>query len=254
MSFDLGADGVLRWQPWQQLAWLVHGFSTRAAGDFSALDRDRIHWDGEEFPLAMLRQIHSDNIHVIGAARENAAPALQEGDGLLAAKTGVLVGVRTADCLPLLLVDRRSRTAAAVHAGWRGSTLEIAARAVEKLTTEMGARPEDLEAVIGPGIGVCCYEVGEDVAGQFAGRFDHGVAERDGRLYVDLAAANRTQLQEAGVPEAQIHLSGMCTRCLAGQFYSYRREGDKAGRMLAVVGIRAGMGDGAGLPAILRLG
>jgi YfiH family protein len=249
MSFDLGADGVLRWQPWQQLPWLVHGFSTRAAGDFSALDRDRIHWNGEEFPLAMLRQIHSDNLHVIAAASENAAPPLPEGDGLLAGKTGVLVGVRTADCLPLLLVDRRSRAVAAVHAGWRGSALQIAARAVEKLTKEMGARREDLEAVIGPGIGVCCYEVGEEVAGRFAaqfkGRFDQAVAERGGRPHVDLAAVNRQQLQEAGVPESQIHLSGMCTRCLAGQFYSYRREGDKAGRMLAVVGIRAELGDGA---------
>jgi len=244
MSFDLGADGVLRWQPWQQLAWLVHGFSTRAAGDFSALDRDRVHWSGEEFPLAMLRQIHSDSLHVIAAASDNVAPPLPEGDGLLAGASGVLVGVRTADCLPLLLVDRRSRAVAAVHAGWRGSALAIAARAVEKLTREMGARPEDLEAVIGPGIGVCCYEVGEDVAGQFADTFDHAVAERDGRPHLDLAAVNRQQLQEAGVPEAQIHLSGMCTQCLAGQFYSYRREGDKAGRMLAVVGVRAELGDG----------
>jgi hypothetical protein len=245
MSFDLGVDGVLRWQPWQQLAWLVHGFSTRAAGDFSALDRDRVHWSGEEFPLAMLRQIHSDSLHVIAAASDNAAPPLREGDGLLAGNTGVLVGVRTADCLPLLLVDRRSRAVAAVHAGWRGSALAIAARAVEKLTREMGARPEDLEAVIGPGIGVCCYEVGEDVAGRFAARFDSVVAERGGRPHLDLAAVNRNQLQEAGVPESQIHLSGMCTRCLAEQFYSYRREGDKAGRMLAVVGIRAGLGNGA---------
>ena len=245
MSFDLGADGVLRWKPWQQLAWLVHGFSTREAGDFSALDRDRVHWGGEEFPLAMLRQIHSDSLHVIAAASENAAPPLREGDGLLAGNTGVLVGVRTADCLPLLLVDRRSRAVAAVHAGWRGSALAIAARAVEKLTSEMGARPENLEAVIGPGIGVCCYEVGEDVAGRFAARFDSAVAERGGRPHLDLAAVNREQLQEAGVPESQIHLSGMCTRCLAAQFYSYRRDGDKAGRMLAVVGIRAGLGDGA---------
>jgi polyphenol oxidase len=243
MSFDLGADGVLRWKPWQQLAWLVHGFSTRAAGDFSALDRDRVRWSGEEFPLAMLRQIHSDSLHVIEAASENAAAALPEGDGLLASNAGVLVGVRTADCLPLLLVNRRSRAVAAVHAGWRGSALEIAARTVEKLTREMGARPEDLEAVIGPGIGVCCYEVGADVAGQFAGRFDHAVAERGGRSHVDLAAANRQQLQQAGVPESQIHLSGMCTRCLAEEFYSYRREGDKAGRMLAVVGVRVEFGD-----------
>jgi purine-nucleoside/S-methyl-5'-thioadenosine phosphorylase / adenosine deaminase len=250
MTFDLGADGVLRWKPWQQLPWLVHGFSTRAAGDFSALDRDRIHWSGEEFPLAMLRQIHSDKLYVIATAHESAAPALPEGDGLLASNAGVLVGVRTADCLPLLLVDRRSRAVAAVHAGWRGSAQKIAAKAVEKLTREMGARPEDLEAVIGPGIGVCCYEVGEEVAGQFDGQFavrfasqfDGAEAEREERLYLDLAAANRAQLVEAGVPASQIHLSGMCTQCLADQFYSYRREGDKAGRMLAVVGVRA---DGA---------
>jgi copper oxidase (laccase) domain-containing protein len=117
----------------------------------------------------------------------------------------------------------------------------------------MGARPDDLEVVIGPGIGVCCYQVGSGVAGQFedqfavrfASQFDGAEAEREERPYLDLAAANRAQLVEAGVPASQIHLSGMCTQCLAGQFYSYRREGDRAGRMLAVVGIRDELGDGA---------
>ncbi len=239
MSFALGGDGVLRWQPWLEIPWLVHGFSTRAAGDFSSLDRDHVDWGAGSTPLAMLRQVHSDRLHVVSPPRESGQwTARPEGDALLSSETGVLVGVRTADCLPLLLVDPRARVVAAVHAGWRGSAKRIAAKSVEKLRDQFGARPEDIQVLIGPGIGPCCYEVGPDVAAEF----DGAVSRREGRVCLDLVTANRTQLADAGVPEAQIHAAEMCTGCIAEQFYSYRREGAQAGRMLAVVGIRSEQG------------
>jgi YfiH family protein len=234
MSFELGSDGVLRWRPWLGIPWLVHGFSTRAAGDFSSLDREQLDWGGGKIPLAMLRQVHSDCLHVIRGSCENSRPsALPEGDALLSSEAGVLLGIRTADCLPLLLVDSRSKVVAAVHAGWRGSAKRIGAKTVEKLRNQFGTRPEDIEVLIGPGIGPCCYEVGGEVAAEF----DGAVSRRGRRVYLDIEAVNKTQLREAGVPEAQIHTAGMCTGCLTEEFYSYRREGARAGRMLAVVGI-----------------
>ena len=235
MSFELGSDGFLRWRPWLGIPWLVHGFSTRAADDFSSLDRDHLEWGHRRIPLAMLRQVHSDCLHVVRPASRGEQPSeLLEGDALLSGEAGVLLGVRTADCLPLLLLDPRAKVVAAVHAGWRGSAKQIGAKAVEKLREEFGTRPEDIEVLIGPGIGPCCYEVGAEVAAHFEG----AVNRREGRVYLDLEAANKTQFRDAGVPEEQIHAAEMCTGCLSERFYSYRREGVQAGRMLAVVGIR----------------
>ncbi len=235
MSFELGGDGILRWQPWLGIPWLSHGFSTRASGDYSSLDRNHLDWGHGSIPLVMLRQVHSDCLHVIrSASSSEQPPELREGDALVSSEGGVLLGVRTADCLPLLLVDSRAQVVAAVHAGWRGSAKRIGPKAVEKLRDQFGSQPEDIEVLIGPGIGPCCYEVGAEVAA----RFDGAVGRREGRNYLDLEKANKAQLREAGVPEQQIHAAGMCTGCLAEQFYSYRREGARAGRMLAVVGIR----------------
>jgi len=235
MSFHLGADGVLRWQPWEEIPWLVHGFSTRGAGDFSPLAEGAgvpTPWDDEGLRLTWLRQIHSDLLLVDGG--DPAAAERPEGDGLLTRQAGLLLGIRTADCLPLLFVDRRSQTVSAVHAGWRGTAKRIAARAVETLHREFGVMPSDLEVAVGPGIGSCCYEVGPEVAGEF----DGFVAERDGRPHLDLVSANRAQLREAGVPAEQVRASEMCTACATKRFYSYRKEGAQAGRMLAVVGIK----------------
>ena len=121
---------------------------------------------------------------------------LGEGDALLEDQPGSVVAVKTADCIPILLVDERRRAVAAVHAGWRGTAARIAADAVAAMGERFGTRPEDLHAAIGPGIGACCYEVGPEVAAQFGGQ---------GRGHIDLTAANRRQLEEAGVtPRASL--------------------------------------------------
>jgi len=195
------------------LPWLVHGFGTRLARVPTLFGN-----------LATLRQIHSTAC-VVAAGRGG---VLGEGDALLENTPGAVVAVKTADCLPILLVDEGHGAVAAVHAGWRGTVAGIAQRAVEAMRAEFGTRPGELHAAIGPGIGRCCYEVGPEVAAQFGQR---------GRAYVDLAAANRRQLMDAGVTPERIYASNLCTMCRGEEFYSFRREKEAAGRLYAFAGI-----------------
>jgi hypothetical protein len=194
------------------LPWLVHGFGTRLAC-VPAL-----------FDLATLRQIHSTTC-VPAAGRRG---VLGEGDALLENTPGSVVAIRTADCLPILLVDGRHRAVAAVHAGWRGTVAGIAQRAIEAMHQQFASLPGDLHAAIGPGIGKCCYEVGPEVAAQFG---------RQGRAHVDLAEANRRQLIEAGVTPERIYASNLCTMCRAREFHSFRRDKAAAGRLFSFAGI-----------------
>ena len=194
--------------------WLEHGFGTRHSPDFTGDAR-----------LATVRQVHSD---VCVAARGRTGP-MGEGDAVLENAPGHLAGVKTADCLPILLVDEEHRAVAAVHAGWRGTVSGIVRAAIGKMREEFGTRAAHVHAAIGPGIGKCCYEVGPEVAVQFGAT---------GRAKIDLAEENRRLMIEAGVPGAQIQTAGLCTMCSVEDFHSYRRDKERAGRMLSVVGVR----------------
>jgi YfiH family protein len=194
--------------------WLEHGFGTCHSPDFTGDER-----------LATVRQIHSD----ICAAARGRTGLIGEGDAVLENVPGHLAGVKTADCLPILLVDEEHRAVAAVHAGWRGTVSGIVRAAIGKMLEEFGTRPAHIHAAIGPGIGKCCYEVGPEVAVQFGAT---------GRAKIDLAEENRRLMIEAGVPGAQIQTAGLCTMCSVEDFHSYRRDKERAGRMLSVVGVR----------------
>jgi purine-nucleoside/S-methyl-5'-thioadenosine phosphorylase / adenosine deaminase len=198
---------ILRSANLSRFDWLDHGFGTRTA----ALT---------QIAMASLKQIHSDI-----ALDASGTGCIGEGDALISRERGVPVSVRTADCFPILLVDTHERTVAAVHAGWRGTAARIVCVALEK----MNAAPEYIYAAIGPGIGACCYRVGEDVGRQFG---------LSGAGFVDLAEANRGLLIAAGVPEQNIETLGHCTFCDAERFYSYRREKEEAGRMISYIGLR----------------
>ena len=199
--------------------WVEHGFATRHAMDW--FDQAR---------LAHLKQIHSDAVVVAGGAGH-----WGEGDALITNIPGVLVGIRTADCVPLLIVDPAHRAVAAVHAGWRGSAAKIAVTTLRAMAREFGTEAEEVSVAIGPGIGSCCYEVSEDIAGRFAEWFPEN-AGRGGKQNIDLTEANRRQMIAAGV--RRIHGGAPCTRC-DGNFHSFRRDGEAAGRMYSVVGVRA---------------
>jgi YfiH family protein len=195
-------------------SWLEHGFGTRLA-------------PATQEGMASLKQIHS-NLFLVA---ERPSGCAGEGDALLTARPGWAVSVRTADCLPILLADPVRRAVAAVHAGWRGTAARVAASALEGMRAHYGTRAEHVIAAIGPGIGACCYRVGAEVARLF-GRTEAGC--------IDLAEANRCQLRDAGVREERIEVLAACTYCDAARFYSYRREGERAGRMISFIRVAEG--------------
>lgn len=196
------------------LPWLTHGFG----------------WRDSEYPIHVrrVRQIHSSTI--LEAASANGEVA---GDGLVTNEPGVVVGIRTADCVPVLLADPTTHAVAAVHAGWRGSAQNIVSAAVQELVTRYGSRAQDLHAAIGPGIGVCCYEVSPEVAQQFASWIPE-YAEAFTPTRIDLARVNAVQLSLAGV--TNIWTAGECTFCNADRYFSFRREKEQAGRMTSFIG------------------
>ena len=159
-----------------------------------------------------------------------------DADASIAKAAGALLAIETADCLPVLIVDPVHRRVAAAHAGWRGTTLRVAQEAIRALVRE-GSDPQDLLAALGPGIGPCCYEVGPEVEDAFGPQGARFFVPGPGtRRHLDVAAANRAQIEEAGVPGASIDRVDLCTRCRADLFFSYRRDGAHAGRMISVAG------------------
>ena len=171
-------------------------------------------------------------------APTGATARIGEGDALVSVQPDLMIGIRTADCLPIVLVGANARSFGAIHAGWRGTVAGISEHAVRTMVCQFGTTPVDIWAAIGPGIGPCCFEVGPDVAVQFKGVFPERV-DFHHHTHIDLAEANRRQLERAGVPAAHIEVSGLCTVCRADEFHSYRRDKEKAGRMLTAVGPKA---------------
>lgn len=280
---------VIRAAGLQKIPWLVHGFSTRLGGSTTCYggrslnlgftkedDKARVVKNRTQlllalgastarrpWPLIATRQVHSDIIHVLDALPRG--PLV--GDGLVTSLPGVAIAILTADCLPVLLVDKRNKVVAAFHAGWRGTARRIVEKGAGILRREFGSRPEDLWAAIGPGIRRCCYAVGEELRHEFESQFTyaaelfHEVKDSDPvrekypmlflnqrapghgdpgiRLHLDLAEANRRQLRSAGVPEKQITVLGECTACDTTRFFSHRADRGHTGRMMALAGVLA---------------
>jgi YfiH family protein len=218
---------------WTEREGLHHGFLGRAEC------AERTDWGpvvaratGTPLLVATARQVHGAT--TVTATRPGAGP---EADALATTTPGIAVGVVTADCVPVLLVDPSRRVAAAVHAGWRGAAAGILGAAVAHLAQQFGTGPAAVEAAIGPAIAGCCYEVGAEVADAFRASSGDTTAaawsERRGRRFVDLRVAARLLLQAAGVERTA--LVGPCTACGAG-YHSYRRDGAGVGRQLSFVG------------------
>jgi YfiH family protein len=272
---------IVRVAGWERYAWLRHGFSTRRGGVSSVYGGKSLNlgWTKEDDPASVAEnrrrflseidgekggsvlvgvwQIHSGTVRVVGVGdgalegklQTAEGKAVLEGDGLMTDVPGVLLGVGTADCVPVLVVDVEKRVVAAFHAGWRGTVARIVERGVAMMGKEYGSRVENLVAAVGPSIGACCYTVGEEVRGDFGAQF--GYAEElfkpgsDGTgSRLNLWEANRRQLLDVGVAESRITVVGECTACARDQngalrYFSHRGEKGVAGRMLNVVGIVA---------------
>ena len=195
-------------------AWLRHGFASRQAES----------WPGQ---YLRVKQIHSDIVAIAVPGRQ----LPEHADAIVTPESGRWVGIRTADCVPMLIADPVQRVVAAVHAGWRGTVAEIASRTVETMTSEFGSKADTLIAAIGPCIAQCCFEVGPEVAQRFEMEFP----ERADATHMDLAEANRRQLLRAGLQLKRIDMSNLCTTCDSAEFHSYRRDRELSGRMVAAI-------------------
>ena len=191
--------------------------------------------------LLGVRQVHGAGVAV--ASTDRPCPwSSPEADAIVSNDPSVALAVKVADCVPILLADDTGRAVAAIHAGWRGTAKRAAIAGVEALQAVYGVRPERLTAAIGPCIGPCCYEVGDEVPEALRAAGHHPdilgtwfTRGDDGRLRLDLWRATRDQLEGSGVLPAHVHVSELCTKTHASTFHSYRMSGPAAGRLLGVI-------------------
>jgi polyphenol oxidase len=219
-DFRLEDDGIYRCSAFQHFFWQEHGFGTRLSNTPLA----------SQTPIT-LRQIHSEQVW----NAHRLADRQREGDALFTDEIQRGIGVRTADCVPLLLVDAQNHAVAAVHAGWRGSASAIVRRTLEKMAQDCGTDAANVWVALGPCIRECCYAVGDDVAAQFVTLFPEWEPLAGGKTRLNLPEANRRHLIAAGVAPDRIFDSGLCTSCIPEHFFSYRREPQNPGRMLSAI-------------------
>ena len=219
----------------ERLPWLCHGF-----GD-ARWDEHELHQLAARLGIrpVLLNQVHSDCVHFI----EEAPKRRLRGDAAVTRLGGLLLVIRTADCLPVLLVEERRRITAAVHCGWKGTSRRFLEKVIQGMRVRYGASPEAILAALGPCIGEDCYEVGTDVRGAFAAAglpssLFRPSSGRSGKSLLDLRAANRFQLLGQGVKPDNIFSISVCTHC-DPRYPSYRRDKDACGRMLSIIGLSA---------------
>lgn len=281
--------GVLRAGAFASIPWLVHGFSTRTGGVSTCyggkslnlgltshdthenVERNRalfvkavggVNDDGSLWPLAQVRQIHSPIVHRIDTLPAHGLA----GDGMISNVPGVLLAIKTADCVPVLVADSKRRVVGAFHAGWRGTAARVVEKGVGEMRRQFGSAPRDLRAAIWPCIRKCCYAVGAEVRAEFESQFSYaadlfeevfdanaihikypmlflnqrapGHGDLGPEIHLNLVAANRQQLIDAGVRQDHIMVIEGCTACDPTRFFSHRAEFGNTGRMMAVIGIR----------------
>jgi YfiH family protein len=291
------AAGILQIAEWKRYPWLRAGFSTRQGGSSSAYGEAELNlgWTPEDpaatvgenrgrFTAALqgkrsailvtVRQFHGGLVRAVenghGPLSTPEGKAVLRGDGLMTDLPGLLLAIQTADCVPVLVADKRTHAVAAFHAGWRGTLARIVERGIGTMQLQYGSRPQDLVAAIGPAIGACCFAVGEEVRFEFESQFAYapelfsevydsdpvrekypmlfltarapGHSNIGPQIHLDLVEANRRQLLDAGVRASQISLVGECTSCtrVAGgsrKYFSHRAEHGFTGRMLSAIGV-----------------
>ena len=264
MAFEVKRSGALEYLTSSLLTGAAHCFSTRFGGvsegylaslNLGTHRGDRPENVRENYAIlgravgflpertVFTRQVHSDVIERVGAAqcgRGLQYEATEGCDGLITDEPGVALTVFSADCTPVLLYDPVHRAAGAVHAGWRGTAAGIAAKAAEKMVRELGCRPENIRAAVGPCIGPCCFETDADVPdamraalGSEAGQ---AIRPAGAKFYVDLKRLNAIWLRRAGV--TCIDISADCTACQPQRFWSHRRVGNARGSLAAIIRLR----------------
>jgi len=249
MSWKLERAGEVAWISFPHLQ-MPHGSSTRlggvSQGPYASLNLGRHGGDelevvvenrrilggalGLEVPFT-LSMSHGTEVAVIESADQLGLPA----DACVTTKPGLGMSLTTADCVPVLLSDPTRGVVGLAHAGWRGTVGRIAENTVKTMVERFGSRPQDIRAAVGPAIRPCCFLVHEDVSGPFRKEFAHLIEPAGDRSRVDLQECNRQQLVEAGLE--QVVVCDLCTSCRADLFFSYRRDGQKSGRMASAIAL-----------------
>jgi YfiH family protein len=244
-AFSTRAGGV---SPMPEQALNLAGFNEDAAENIYENRRRFLKLFPGEWTLTGCWQVHGNSVRVVESkADAEPKPGVlgdeEYCDALVSNTPQILLAVKTADCVPILIGDARTRAFAAVHAGWRGTSTSIIGRAIERLQNDYGARTSDLRAAIGPAANACCYEVGPDVIDVFKERFPQSEKlfkpTREGHARIDLHQANRDQLLDTGVLPERIHSAPLCTMDRTDLFFSYRREKKlhgRVGRLMSVIG------------------
>ena len=295
--------GIVTIPAWAAHPWLVAGFSTRQGGLSTAYaaggpPEQSLGYTPQDDPATILaarqrlvatltksrkpvpdlitiRQCHTGIIQRVSRADLPLTTpnhkAILRGDALYTRDPNLLLGILTADCVPVLIADTRTHAVAAFHAGWRGTLARIVERGIGTLRRDFGSRPEDLIAAIGPSIGACCFAVGEEVRHEFESQFAYapslfsevydadpirekypmlfltarapGHSNLGPQIHMDLWEANRRQLLDAGLKASSITLIGHCTACTRlrdgrRKYFSHRAEQGFTGRMLSIIGTK----------------
>lgn len=196
---------------------------------------------GEEYRFCGIRQVHGDKVFVLNNHHEMGWRDLSdavEADAVVTNLPHMVLIILTADCVPILLYDPIAKAIGSVHAGWKGSKSNIIGKTIKTMQNQYGSRPQDIIAAIGPAIGVCCYEVGLDVAEHFV---DHSEIvqpnKRKGKFQLDLKAINDMQLLDAGLMRSNIETSNICTACCSDRYFSYRKD-SCSGRFISAITIK----------------
>ncbi len=217
----------------EQIPYLVHGFGTKKWKDSDFGKRPE--WAG--FRLLFLNQIHSSIIRFIDRLPEKRS----RGDAMITDIPEILLVIKTADCLPVLVVDEARKIIAAVHCGWKGTSKRMIQKAIHVMAGHYKCRPSSLLVALGPCIGSECYEVGEDVIQSFkrgglSSDFFRAHPTQKKKYFFDLKGENISQMMSLGIEKKNIYCADGCTLC-DESFPSYRRDRDKAGRMLSFIGM-----------------
>lgn len=218
---------------WEQISYLAHGFGIWKGKDEGFRKKS----EETGFKLLFLDQVHSDRIRFIDRVPERKS----KGDAMVTDVPGFLLVIKTADCLPVLIVDESKKVIAAVHCGWKGTSKRVVQKAIQGMVDRYGCHPSSLLVALGPCIQGECYEVGEDVFQSFEKQglstdFFLPHPSRKNKYFFDLKGENMSQMLRLGVDKTNISSIDCCTHC-DESFPSYRRDRNRAGRMLSFIGM-----------------
>lgn len=194
----------------------------------------------ETLHYIVAKQTHGEHIKVITEAKnkgwEKLEDAIEDCDSLITNLPNVILSILTADCVPILLYDKERKVVAAIHAGWKGTQVEIVLKTVQKMKAVYGCEAKDIIAGIAPSIGICCYEVGKDVAEHFFS-LPKSLVPKGDKYMLDLPYINQQQLLKVGLDACNIEMSKVCTSCEVTQYFSYRKENGCTGRFMSMIGL-----------------